>query len=324
MDRGFLIRGSDITISEFLAGWLENRQLALRDKTIYQYSCLVKNHIDPHLGETKIRDLRLADVEEFYAQLIEKGIGPRTVCIVHNVLHAAMGKAVRHGLIAANPTQGATLPSYLHNEMRMLDPGQVNRFLAAAKESPYYALYHLAITTGMRLGELLGLKWSDLDWTTRTIRINRQKQDVPGKGSSLVEPKTRSGRRTIFLGKSSMEALRFQQAYLSTRRAKKGDLWTEMDLIFPNTVGKLGDYSNIRSDFNHVLNEAGIPRIRFHDLRHTAASLLLNHNVPVIVVSQILGHTRPSVTLDIYTHVFTIMQGEAAAVMDRIIPPVWR
>jgi len=242
------------------------------------------------------------------------------VCIVQNVLHAAMEKAVRYGIIAANPTQGATLPSYLHNEMRMLDPGQVNRFLSTAKGSTYYALYHLAITTGMRLGELLGLKWSDLDWTTGTIRINRQKQDIPGKGSSLVEPKTNAGRRCIYLSKGSLEALRFQQIHLSTCRVKKGDSWTEMDLIFPNTVGKLGDYSNIRSDFNRVLERAGIPRIRFHDLRHTAASLLLNHNVPVIVVSQILGHTRPSVTLDIYSHVFAIMQSEAAAVMDRVVP----
>ncbi len=240
MDRGFLIRGSDITVAEYLTGWLENRQLALREKTVYQYSSLIKNHIVPFLGDTKIRELKLTDVEDFYTRLLDKGIGPRTVCIVQNVLHAALAKAVRYGIIAANPTQGATLPSYFHSEMRTLDPGQVSQFLAVAKGSSNYALYYLAITTGMRLGELFGLKWSDLDWETGTIHVNRQKQDVPGKESSLVEPKTRSGRRAIFLGKGSLEVLRAQQSYLSVCKSEKGDRWTENGLIFPNSVGNLG------------------------------------------------------------------------------------
>lgn len=133
MDRGFLIRGSSITLSEYLAGWLDNRQLALREKTAYQYSSLIRNHIVPHIGETKIRDLRLSGIEEFYSQLVERGVGPRTVQIIHNVLHAALEKAIRHGLLAANPTHGATLPTYLHNEMRTLDSSQVSRFFLAAR-----------------------------------------------------------------------------------------------------------------------------------------------------------------------------------------------
>ena len=322
MDRGFLIRGSSITLSEYLAEWLDNRQLALREKTAYQYSSLIRNHIVPFIGETKIRDLRLSGIEEFYSQLVDTGVGPRTVQIIHNVLHAALEKAVRHGLLSANPTHGATLPTYFHNEMRTLDSSQVSRFLLAAKGSPYYALYHMAITTGMRLGEMLGLKWSDLDWSNGTIRVNRQKQDVPGKGTSLVEPKTRSGRRAIFLGAGALKVLETQQAYLAACRSEKGDRWEENDLIFPNSVGNMGDYSNIRSDFNKVLEAAGISRIKFHDLRPTTASLLLNNKVPVIVVSNMLGHSKPSVTLDIYAHVFHDMQGEAAVVMDRLVTPI--
>ncbi len=200
IDHGYLIRGSNITLNEYMNAWLENRRLALREKTAYQYSSILKNHILPVFGETRLRDLKLAEIENHYSRLIENGKGPRTVHIVHNILHASMEKAVKHGLIVRNPAHGATLPSYPRDEMRVLDPTQISRFLDAARPSQYYALYHLAITTGMRLGELLGLKWSDLDWKSGIIQVKRQKQDVPGQRSNLVEPKTRSGRRSIYLG----------------------------------------------------------------------------------------------------------------------------
>jgi integrase len=225
-----------------------------------------------------------------------------------------------YGLIFTNPTQGASLPAYHHDEMRVLDQFQVVQFLQAAQNSPNYAFYHTAITTGMRLGELLGLKWGDVHADAGLIHVQRQKQYVPGIGFLFIDPKTKAGRRTIKIGEKSLKALQDHWTSQVYQKLNAGERWQEMDLVFPNLYGRPGDASNIRLDFNHVLILAGLAKIRFHDLRHTAASLLLNHKVPAIVVSNILGHSKPSVTLDIYAHVLCDMQGEAARVMDQLIP----
>jgi integrase len=197
IDHGFQLIGSSITLEEYLPSWLENRRLSLRAKTAHQYSKIIANHILPALGKVKLRDLRLVKIESFYSQLVQNGMGARTIRIVHNILHSSLDKAVRYGLIVFNPTQGASLPRYSHDEMMVLDTDQVSQFLVAAQYSPHYAFYHLAITTGMRMGELFGLKWSDLHWNSGVIHVQRQKQYVPGQGCTFTEPKTNAGRRTI-------------------------------------------------------------------------------------------------------------------------------
>ena len=269
-----------------------------------------------------MRDLRLVDIERFYSQLLQNGMGARTIRVIHNILHSALDKAVRYGLVVYNPTQGATLPKYTHDEMMVLDSDQVSRFLVAAQNSPNYALFHLAITTGMRIGELFGLKWSDILWNSGVVHVQRQKQYVPGQGCQFVDPKTKAGRRTIKLGEGVLDVLRHHREFQEYQKKRAGGRWHNLDLVFPNSLGGPGDASNVRLDFNQILEFAGLPKMRFHDLRHTAASLLLNHKVSVIVVSKVLGHSKPSVTLDIYAHVFHDMQDEAAVVMDQLVTPI--
>jgi integrase len=322
MDRGYNLLGGNITLEEYLASWLENRRISLRTQTAHAYERVILNHITPFLGKKKLRDLRLIEIENFYSMLVQNGLGPRTVRVVHNILHSSLAKAVRYGLIVFNPTQGASLPRYSHEEMNVLDTNQVAQFLVAAQASPYYALFHLAITTGMRIGELLGLKWIDVQWNAGVIHVQRQMQDVPGDGSVFLEPKTNAGRRTIKLGEGSLDVLRRHKKDQDFRKLVVGKPWRDMDLVFANSRGGPGVTSNIRREYKRVLDLAGLPRIRFHDLRHTTASLLLNNKVPVIVVSNMLGHSKPSVTLDIYAHVFHDMQGEAAVVMDRLVTPI--
>jgi integrase len=322
IDHGFQLQGSSMTLAEYLPGWLDNRRLSLRAKTAHQYSRTIQNHILPALGKSKLRDLRLLDIERFYSQLLQKGMGARTIRVIHNILHSALDKAVRYGLVTYNPTSGATLPKYSHDEMMVLDADQVTQFLITAQDSPNYALFHLAITTGMRIGELFGLKWSDVLWQSGVVHVQRQKQYVPGQGVQFVDPKTKAGRRTIKLGEGSLEVLRHHKAFQETQKARAGDRWHNLDLVFPNSLGGPGDASNIRLDFNWILKTAGLPKVRIHDLRHSCASLLLNHKVPVIVVSKMLGHSKPSVTLDIYAHVFHDMQDEAAVVMDKLVTPI--
>ncbi|PKO03878.1 MAG: hypothetical protein CVU43_00750 [Chloroflexi bacterium HGW-Chloroflexi-5] len=322
INKGYDIKGSSVTLKEYLPSWLEKHRLSIKPRTAYSYASVINNHIIPLIGDRKLRDLRLLEIENFYSSLLDKGIGPRTVKIVHNILHTSLNKALKYGLVIFNPTHGASLPKYHHDEMVVLDTYQVGEFLIAAQTSPSYALFYTAITTGMRMGELFGLKWSDLQWIAGVLLVQRQMQYVPGQGRGFTETKTLAGNRSIKLGEGSLDVLRRHKANQLILKEKNGLHWHDQDLIFPNSVGRPGDASNIRIEFNRILNLAALPKMRFHDLRHTAASLLLNSGVPVIVVSNMLGHSKPSVTLDIYAHVFHDSQREAAIVMDRLVTPI--
>jgi integrase len=207
-------------------------------------------------------------------------------------------------------------------EMKILNKQQVNIFLMAASTSRYKTSYHLAVVTGMRFSELRGLFWSDVDWIRGAIKVNRQIQDVPGMGSVMREPKTHSGIRTILIGATTLNELREQKQRIEDDKIKAGESWQENGLIFPSSIGTPFGQSNVQKDFIKVLNTANLQRIRFHDLRHTAASLILNHGVPALVVSKILGHSNPSVTLNIYAHSTLDMQSKAASIMDEIVTPI--
>lgn len=322
LDRGFDFQGSKTTLEIYLPQWLENSKTALRAKTAYQYGRVMANHILPHIGKIPLKDLRLDKVEKFYSELIQSGVGIRTVRLCHNILHKALEKAMHYGLVVFNPAHGATLPQYRHGEMQVLDQVQVSQFLVAAEGSGYKALFYVAVTTGMRQGELFGLKWADIQWSSGVIHLQRQVQRVTGQSWSFVEPKTKSGWRTITLGERTLQVIREHKVLQQQAKITAGERWHENDLVFPSSVGTPRDPSNLRIEFNKVLTKAGLQKIRFHDLRHTAASLLLNHRVPVIVVSRMLGHSKPSVTLDIYGHLYNEMQDEAAALMDKLVTPI--
>jgi len=183
-------------------------------------------------------------------------------------------------------------------------------------------LYYLGIHTGLRQGELFGLKWSDLRWETGTVHVQRQVERVPGQSWAFVDPKTKAGRRTIKLGEGILQVLRLHMEKQNFQKATAGNHWKEHNLIFTSSVGTPGDPSNLRKDFRRVLQDAGLPKIRFHDLRHTAASLMLNNGVPPIVVSKRLGHSKPSTTINTYGHLYVEMQNEAARIMDDLVTPI--
>lgn len=311
-----------ITVNEFLESWLATVKIKLRPNTIRNYERIFNLHIKPFIGSAKLTDLNLIRVERYYADLLEHGRGPRLVRHTHSVLHRAFERAVRYDLVAKNPTHGATLPRYAPPEMKVLDEAQVNQFLMAARESPYQALYHLAIVTGMRMGEIYGLTWDDLHWHTGELHVRRQALDVKGGGWCFGELKTRYGTRIVKLGESTLNVLRAHQERQQMQIAFAGDQWTDNNLIFPSAVGTPLNKSNMRKDFNRVLERAQIPHIRFHDLRHTAASLMMNHKVPILVASRRLGHSKPSVTLDIYSHLYQESQNDVAKMLDELVTPV--
>ena len=261
-------------------------------------------------------------VNQFYDHLQSKGVGISNIRYSHRVLHAALEQAVKNGTIGRNPAHGATVPRTSHKEMKILNDQQVGLFLMAAANSKYRTLYHLAVTTGMRFSELRGLCWSDVDWIKGTIKVSRQIQDIPGKGSLSGAPKSFAGTRTILLGEKALAELREQKERVEEDKFKAGKGWKDNDLIFPSIVGTPFVSMSLQHDFKRILQLANLPNIRFHDLRHTAASLMLNHGVPALVVSKILGHSNPSITLSIYAHSTVDMQSMAAGIMDAIVTPI--
>ena len=319
IDEGLTFNTTLVTFNEFMESWLSVHACRLRRKTGPQYQQIARDYLLPYLGKYKLKDLRLDHVESVYRLLLKKGVGSRTVRYAHLVLHRCLNDAQKRGLLGYNPAHAAIVPRAEHHEMGFMDEDQAMRFLLAAKESRYEALYHLAVKTGMRQGELLGLKWSDLDWKKGILRVRRQLQRINHQGLIFSQPKTKTGFRSIQLGEQTLQTLRahLEKQRLDQEFAKQN--WRDEGLIFPTPLGTPTDPRNLIRDYKRVLKKANLREIRFHDLRHTAASLMLNNGAPILVVSKILGHSKASTTLDIYDHLISVMQEDAARMMDELI-----
>ena len=316
IDRGMTLQNRNATLEEFLMEWYEVKKTTIKSKTAYDYERIVFKNIIPFLGKVKLKDLNTHQITRFYTKHHEMDRGIRTIHYIHSVLRMALQHAVKTGVMDRNPCIGALLPRKEENEMQVLTENQVTQFLISAEESRYKALYHLAITTGMRYGELTGLKWTDIDWERGTIRIQRQLQYVPRKGFQFNRPKTRNSIRTIILGESTLQVLReHYQKFAHQDR-------TGENLIFTNGIGTLIYFKRFYKDFKRILESAKLPDIRFHDLRHTAATLMISNGIPAVIVSKILGHANPSITMNIYAHVSIEMQSEAAKLMENLVTPI--
>ena len=319
IEAGLTFKGAQVKLSEYLESWLGITKTAVKPKTYEQYDQIARQYIMPALGRMKLKDLRPDQIQTLYGERLKNGSSPRLVVMIHAVLHRSLNQALKLGLIGRNPASAVTRPKLQHKEMKTLDDTQVRHLLLAAKNTRYEALLQLAVTTGMRQGELLGLRWSDFDWNSRRLRVQRQLQRIEHQGLVYCEPKTKAGRRVIVLGKSTIEKLRLHYELQQLERQFAGDRWKENDLIFPSTIGTPNEPTNLIKHFKILLKQAGLPDIRFHDLRHTAATLMLQQGIHPKVVQERLGHSNISMTMDIYSHVLPSMQDEAADKIDALI-----
>ncbi len=322
IDNGMTYLSTKRTLAEHLDTWLEIEELELRPSSMIHYEQIVRMYLKPGLGEIALRNLQFEQIQGFYSHLIKQNVGVPTIRKIHHVLHCSLNFAVETGKIGQNPASFAHPPQKITHEMKILDESQSSQFLIAIINHRWEALFRLGLVTGMRQMEILGSKWYDLDWLRKTIKVERQLVRSDGTGVKFLPPKTENGKRVIDLDDITIQILRKHYEKQQAQRLEAGEEWEEFGLIFTSSNGTPIHIRNLLREFHKLLENSGLPRIRFHDLRHTAASLMLNHGVSVIVVSKRLGHARPAITENIYAHALPSMQAEAAKLISDLITQV--
>lgn len=320
--RGLTVHSAKTTFGEYLHQWLNDVQPSLKPTTISQYRGIVRNHIDRNLGHVKLSDITPRLIQNLYNAKLEEGRGKRTVEMIHAVIHRSLKMAVMYGLIGTNPTKAVQKPKHSAQLMKILIEDQIHTMLQAADGVGKRPLLQLAVTTGMRKGELLGLMWSDIDWASSALKVERQLQRIPNAGLVMLLPKTKSSLRTVKIGPETLSELGKHLDQQDEIRRAVGDSWTDNNLVFPSGIGTPKEPRNLVREFKSLLKKASLPNIRFHDLRHTAVSLMLMSNMPLMRITRQLGHAKPSTTLDIYGHLIPELESDAVTKIDQIVIPI--
>jgi integrase len=321
LDQGLpIVRDERQTLATYLASWLDAIAPNLEASTMESHRQHVTLHITPALGAIRISRLTAQQVQDFYATKIASGLSTTTVRHIHATLHKALRAASRLGIVQRNVSDLVDAPRMRRIDMQVLTRDEARRFLTAAQGHDWEALFVTALTTGMRMGELLALHWHevDLDGAKLSVRFNLQRKSITGVWV-VKTTKTRHGRRQISLTQQAIESLRPHRTRQHAQRLLMGEAWQDNDLVFPNGLGTPLFATNISRGLHTILRRASLPRIRFHDLRHTCATLLLSARVNPKVVSEMLGHASVAITLDLYSHVLPDMLEDAAAALTALL-----
>jgi integrase len=318
--RGIIFDDENMLVSEYMERWLEDSAKgALGHRAYHNYRLQIRRHISPSLGKIKLSKLTAAHVQSLYAAKLRDGLKPSSVRYIHAVLHRALEQAVRFNLMPFNPAARVDPPKVRQEEITPLDTAQAHVFLDAARGDRFEALYIVSLTVGLRMGEALGLRWSDLDLDAKNLRVSRQLQRMrEGGGLVFSEPKNAS-RRTLDLPQRAVAALRSHRKRQLEEKLRTSD-YEDSGLVFASIKGTPLDAQNIVNRyFKPLLRRAGLPAIRWHDLRHTYATLLLARGTHPTYVQKSLGHASVQLTLDRYSHWMPSMGRNTADGMDEAL-----
>ena len=315
-------RAKTYTVGSWLEVWMENyAKVKLRPSTFKTSQGFLKNHIKPQIGSIPLADLTSLDLQRFYKHLLDggrvdrieakkkpKGLAPKTVRNIHQMIGSAYNLAMEQKLVTRNPTQGCALPKVEHKEMKTLTSDQLGAFFQEARDSGVYELYYLDLATGLRRGELLGLKWTDLDVESKMLSVTKQVNRINGE-LAVSPPKTRNSIRTLALPQQAVDLLIAEHKKHSRN-----------PYLFPSPkTGTMYDPDAFRRTHDKILKAIGAEHIRFHDLRHTFATLSLKCGVDVKTLSGALGHYSAGFTLNTYTHATAQMKQDAADTIGGVI-----
>ena len=321
LDRGTFIEPSKETLNDYLDRWLSvSAAPRLRERTLRDYRSLLARYVRPVLGHKMLPAVMPLDIQDLYTSMLESGLSPRTVRYTHAVLSSALKQAVKWQLLPRNAAEYVDLPRQKRTEMHAMSRDDVARFLAAAKDDRWSSLFLVAVTTGMRPGEYMGLQWKDINLDDGMIHISRSL--VRNKSEwRFDEPKTAKSRRTVKLAPTVVKSLRAYRSKQAAERLRAGIRYQDYDLVFATDTGQPLESRNlIKRHFKPVLKQAGLREtIRLYDLRHTCATLLLAAGEHPKIVSEMLGHASIQLTLDTYSHVLPDMQQGAVAKLEDML-----
>ena len=322
---GFVDPGK-VTVEKYLDKWLEHVATKTATKTHERYSEIVALGIVPYIGQVKLAKLSPMHIQSAYAEALQSGrkngkggLSPRTVLHYHRILSQALKQAVKWQLLGRNPADAVEPPKPTHKEMMALDEDQTAILIEYARGTALYMPILLAVTTGMRRGEVLALRWSDIDLDGGILSVTRTLEKSRHGGLKFKQPKTQKSRRTISLPGITVDALRLHRVEQAELMLSLGAGWSEDGLVCMKNAGDPINPNTLTSGFASFIENADLPRIRFHDLRHTHATHLLKAGVHPKVAQERLGHATIAVTLDLYSHVMPGMQEDAAMKVDRAL-----
>jgi integrase len=325
IDGGLSFNGATMQFGDYIQGWLKNVKENRRPTTFIQYSIIINRYILPAFGSLRLKDLAPMRIEAYLTARQAEGLGDRTCQLIHAVMHVILASALRKGLIGRNPMDAVEKPRVARPKKKItLATEQVQQLLIAAAETKEEAVYQVELATGLREGELSGLKWSDVNWNRGYLKIQRQVQRIAHQGLIFSPPKTETGNRNLALGRQTLVKLQEHRQRQEQQKLVAGDRWQDNDLIFPTIIGTPKDPHNLLKSFKRLLVQAGLPQMRFHDLRHTSITLLLNEvGVPIKEAQRRAGHASPSTTINIYGGETTSKMDEIAAQsLDDLITPM--
>lgn len=302
-----LVASNKQKVAEYLAYWLGVKKLAIKDNTYQHYGAHIRAQVIPALGKIQLQRLSTAQVQGFINKMVDAQMKPGTIRLIYTILKSSLSDAVKWKMLGINPCKDVVLPRREDEELQVLSTDQVQALLQEARGTDMEGLITLALATGLRRGELLALKWADVDFEKGCLSVRRTLVYVNGEGFKEVSPKTKSGKRGIILTGFALMALKEHRK----RQRLQALGWEEKELIFPNVHGSYMAFPTLQRRFKLLLEQAGLPIMRFHGLRHSCATFLLKMKVPPKVVQEILGHSSVVITMSVYGHVIPGMQEDA-------------
>ena len=325
LQTGTLPATSGGMLRDYLTGWLESSVVGhVSASTAEHYESMIRLHVVPSIGRLKLSGVTPQVIQRMHTGLRDKGLSAKSVVNVHRMLHKALATAVLWKLIPANPASLAPPPRAIRPEISTLTVEQIDHLLRVAEDDRLHALYVLAVSTGLRQGELLGLRWADVDFSAGNLAVRQQLQrSVNASGRRefvFTPPKTKASVRVVALPQVALSSLQRHRSQQAEERLRAGSEWTDLGLVFPNLIGRPIEKGNLlRRSYWPLLERAGLPHRTFHSLRHSHATILLAGGIHPKIVQERLGHANISTTIDTYSHVTPSMQQAAADRLDEVL-----